>query len=244
MSSEPCARAFDFSGARALFTGVAEGNLALHVGDDPHRVRARREVLERELGVPLVFVEQVHSADVAIVRSERDVRAMRERAHVADALVTDRSDVALAIMVADCVPVLLADEQRGVIAAAHAGRRGLLGGVLGASVEAMVGLGARPANIRALIGPSVCGRCYEVPEPMFRESVEIQPALASRTSWNTPALDLPAGAVAALRDAGLAAEGIEVLERCTLESEELFSYRRDPRTGRFAGVITRSPRAV
>ena len=244
MSSESCARAFDLSGARALFTGVAEGNLALHVGDDPNKVRARREVLERELGVPLVFVEQVHSADVAIVRSERDVHAMRERAHVADALVTDRSDVALAIMVADCVPVLLADEQRGVIAAAHAGRRGLLGGVLGASVEAMVGLGARPANIRALIGPSVCGRCYEVPEPMFRESVEIQPALASRTSSNTPALDLPAGAVAALRDAGLAAEGIEVLERCTLESEELFSYRRDPRTGRFAGVITRSPRAV
>ena len=244
MSSESYARAFDLSGARALFTGVAEGNLALHVGDAPNRVRARREVLERELGVPLVFVEQVHSADVAIVRSERDVRAMREHAHVADALVTDRSDVALAIMVADCVPVLLADEQRGVIAAAHAGRRGLLGGVRGASVEAMVGLGACPANIRALIGPSVCGRCYEVPAPMFRESVEIQPALASRPSWTTPALALPAGAVAALRDAGLAAEGIEVLERCTLESEELFSYRRDPRTGRFAGVITLRPRAV
>ena len=244
MSSELSARALDFSGARALFTGVAEGNRARHVGDDPREVKKRREALERKLGAPLVFVEQVHSADVAIVRTEADVREMRERARVADALVTPMADVALAIMVADCVPVVLAEESSGVMGAAHAGRRGLLGGVLGATVEAMASLGASPKNIHALIGPSVCGRCSEVPEQMFAESVAEHEALASRTSWGTPALDLPAGAVAELRAAGLAHESIEVIERCTLETEELFSYRRDPHTGRFAGVIWRhSPEA-
>lgn len=238
------ARVFEFSGARALFTGIAEGNLALHVGDDPRDVRKRRERLERELGAPLVFVEQVHGADVAVVRAAGDVRRMRESTCVADALVTDRPDVALAIMVPDCVPVLFADHSTGVIGVAHAGRRGLLGGVLGATVEAMVDLGAAATDIHAVVGPSVCGRCYEVPEQMFHESVEKQPALASRTTWDTPALDLPAGAVAELQAVGLEGKSINVLGQCTLESESLFSYRRDPQTGRFAGVITRHATAA
>ncbi len=239
MSSELSARALDFSGARALFTGVAEGNLALHVGDDPREVRKRRDAVERGLGVPLVFVEQVHSADVAIINTPAEAHEMREHARVADALVTRVPDVALAIMVADCVPVLLAERSSGVIGAAHAGRRGLLDGVLDATVEAMASLGASPQNIRAVVGPSVCGKCYEVPEQMARESVERQPALASRTSWGTPALDLPAGTVAELQAAGLQRECIDVIERCTLETNDLFSYRRDPYTGRFVGVIAR-----
>lgn len=233
-------------GARALFTtrrgGVSTGdfagaNLARHVGDDPVAVERNRALLAAQIGAPLVFVEQVHSADVHILRAGPELAAVSGTAVTADALVTDREDVALAIMVADCMPVLLADAQAGVIGAAHAGRRGLLDGILQNTVGAMASLGARAERIEAVVGPSACGRCYEVPAAMREESAGILTAVASTTRWGTPALDLHAGAVQALTAAGLRAEAVEVLGPCTIEDEDFFSYRRDASTGRFAGVI-------
>lgn len=209
-------------------------NLARHVGDDDGVVERNRALVAAEIGLPLVFVDQVHSADVHVLPETGPVPVL-----TADALVTRRRDVALAIMVADCLPVLLSDEQAGVIAVAHAGRAGLLGGVLQNTLAAMAELGAAPAQISASIGPSICGRCYEVPEEMRADSSVALPATWSVTRWGTPALDLRAGALSVLTAAGIPAAEIDEDHPCTLEREEFFSYRRESLTGRLAGVIRR-----
>jgi YfiH family protein len=250
VTSPLSARAPRSRGARALFTGREGGvstgehaglNLARHVGDDEHAVERNRELLAAEIGAPLVFVEQVHSADVHVL-PEADALPAQDPAPVvrADAIVTDRADVALAIMVADCLPVLLSDPVAGVVAAAHAGRRGLLDGVLEATLEQMRRLGSRPGDITASIGPAICGACYEVPAQMREDAAARLPATASTTRWGTPALDLRAGAVDVLREAGLPAEAIDAEHPCTLEDERFFSYRRSATTGRFVGVLRRA----
>lgn len=234
-------------GARAFFTGRAGGvsrapydawNLARHVGDAEHDVERNRDLLRAEVGRPVVFTDQVHSADVAVIAEGEDPALVR----TADALVTTRRDVALALMVADCLPVLLLDEGAGVIGAAHAGRRGLLDGVLEATVRAMQELGAAPERLRAVIGPAICGRCYEVPRSMQEDAATRLDAIASTTSWGTPALDLPAGARTALLTAGLDPAAVHADAPCTREDPAWFSYRRDGTTGRFAGVIALDPR--
>lgn len=197
-----------------------------------------RARLERLIGAPVLFVQQVHSPDVAVIsRGDRDPLGAPVR--TADALVTDRDDLALGIMVADCLPVLLSDDEAGVIGAAHAGRAGLLADVLGRTVTAMCELGAQAGRIRAVIGPSVCGACYEVPADMAAEAERLLSGCGSRTSWGTPAIDLRAGAVVSLGRAGVPAGQVESAAPCTVEDERYFSYRRSARTGRLAGVIRR-----
>lgn len=152
-----------------------------------------------------------------------------------DAVVTTRRGLALAVLTADCTPVLLVDPVAGVVGAAHAGRPGLVAGVVPAVVEAMTALGARPSRIAAHTGPAVCGRCYEVPEEMRAEVAEAVPGTWSETSWGTPAVDVTGGV-----HAQLAALGVSDLHRspvCTRESGDHFSYRRDRTTGRLAGYV-------
>lgn len=152
-----------------------------------------------------------------------------------DAVVTTRRGLALAVLTADCTPVLLVDPVAGVVGAAHAGRPGLVAGVVPAVVEAMTALGARPSRITAHTGPAVCGRCYEVPEEMRAEVAEAVPGTWSETSWGTPAVDVTGGV-----HAQLAALGVSDLHRspvCTRESGDHFSYRRDRTTGRLAGYV-------
>lgn len=210
-------------------------NLARHVGDDPQAVEENRSRLSAQLAMPLVFVDQVHSAEVHVLPTKGEIPVVQ-----ADALVTDRSDLALAIMVADCMPVLLSDAEAGVIGAAHAGRPGLLAGVLEATVAAMQERGAAPERIEAAIGPSACGDCYEVPQEMAEDAAALLPSVRSTTRWGTPAIDLRAGAVEALGRAGVKAEAIDRDHPCTIEDPTWFSYRRSRSTGRFAGVIARA----
>ncbi len=254
MDTIPVTRAPQLCGARALFTtragGISRGehesfNLARHVGDDPAAVEHNRSLLAQEMGAPLVFVQQVHGTTVHVLgrdTSQRTADSPADEVPTADALVTDRDDIALAIMVADCMPVLLSDPEAGVIGAAHAGRRGLLDGILVNTVEAMTTLGAKADGITAVVGPSACGSCYEVPEAMREESRQMLSAVASQTSWGTPALDLWAGARQSLEEAGVPAEHVHVSGLCTLEDHRFFSYRRSQGTGRFAGVIRALPR--
>jgi len=213
-------------------------NLGDHVGDDPSAVAANRRRLAEGIGVPpqrLVWMEQVHSRTVAVVDGP-----LPGPLAATDAVVTAARELALVVVAADCVPVLLADEESGVIAAAHAGRVGARIGILGATLAAMRSLGARTERISVLLGPAVCGQCYEVPELMQRDVEAHVPGSASRTRAGTAGLDIRAG----LRRA-LLAEGVGAVAqdpRCTMESEELFSHRRQAPTGRLAGVIwTESP---
>jgi hypothetical protein len=147
--------------------------------------------------------------------------------------VTAEPEVTLGVRAADCVPVLLADAESGVIGACHCGRPGVVAGIVPATVAAMRTLGA--SSITAWVGPHVCGRCYEVPQELQDAVAAVEPVTRVTTSWGTPSLDVGAGVVAQLER-----EGVQVvdLSRCTIESPDLFSYRREgPRSGRQAGLI-------
>lgn len=215
--------------------GVSEApfsslNLAQHVGDDIDRVAQNRALLGDALGgIPIAWMNQVHGADVAVVDA-----ASAATVHSVDALVTTDADLALAVMVADCTPVLFEDAEAGVIGCAHAGRPGMLAGVVHKTVEAMRDVGAR--HISATVGPSICGRCYEVPHEMREDSARAYPETAAITWHGTPAIDVAAGVVAQLVEQNVPMTWIP---GCTRETPRLFSYRRDGQTGRYAGVIVR-----
>jgi len=208
-------------------------NLGDHVGDDPAAVAANRARLARELGVPesrLVWMSQVHGTGVAVVDGPQ-AGPLPDT----DAVVTATPGLVLGVLAADCVPVLLADHVTGVVAAVHAGREGVRRGVLPAALSAMASLGARARHVSALLGPAVCGSCYEVPEDMQADVARVAPAAAVRTRRGTPGLDLRAGLEEMLRRAGVT----EVVHdpRCTVEDRTLFSHRRDGVTGRQAGIV-------
>ncbi|MCX4810420.1 peptidoglycan editing factor PgeF [Streptomyces sp. NBC_01239] len=231
------------SGAHFAFTdrwgGVSavpyeELNLGGAVGDDPDAVRTNRELAAKSLGLDpglVVWMNQVHGADVAVVEEPwgtSDIPSV-------DALVTARRGLALAVLTADCTPVLLADPVAGIAGAAHAGRPGMVAGVVPAAVRAMVELGADPARIVARTGPAVCGRCYEVPAEMRADVAAVEPAAHAETSWGTPAVDVTAGALAQLDRLGV--RDREQSPVCTRESDDHFSYRRDRTTGRLASYV-------
>jgi copper oxidase (laccase) domain-containing protein len=224
----------------------AELNLGLHVGDDPASVLENRRRLQSLIGDrPVVWMDQVHGRRVTVVDGpvSGDVPET-------DALITSVPGLVLAVMAADCVPVMLhgmVDEDaaargeaqlpagRQVIAAAHAGRRGLQLGVVEAVVSRMSSLGVQPRAITAQLGPAVCGKCYEVPAAMRDEVAGVAPAARSTTRAGRPSLDLRAGLVQQLHALGVGM--LTVDSTCTLESPLHFSHRRDQRTGRSAGLI-------
>lgn len=232
---------------RVLFTdrrgGVSappleELNLATHVGDDPEAVAANRALVASRIGVGsdrLVVLAAVSGGPVAMV----DTDSPGEVSGV-EAIVTSAPDLAIGVIAADCVPVLLADEDAGVIGAAHAGRRGVQARIVVDTVERMQALGAEANRLRVWVGPAICGRCYEVGEDVASETRAVAPAAGSTTSWGTTALDLPRAVRAQLDECGVEHANVFSDGRCTREDPTLYSYRRDGRTGRQASVILRS----
>jgi polyphenol oxidase len=211
-------------------------NLGGHVGDDPASVEQNRAAVAEAVGVPrdhLVLMQQVHGCDVAEVSGPTTGSAPQ-----VDAVVTRSPGLALGVLVADCVPVLLHDSRAGVAGAVHAGRPGMTGGIIGRAVSAMRDLGA--ATIVATVGPSVCGRCYEVPADLAAAAARVSPSAAARSWTGTPAIDVAAGVVEQLVAESVA---VQWIPGCTREMESLYSYRRDGVTGRFAGVVTLSGEA-
>lgn len=208
-------------------------NVGDHVGDDPSAVAANRRRLARATGLGedrVVWMNQVHSAHVEVVDGPRD-RAFDDT----DALVTAEPGLALAVVTADCVPVLLADARAGVVGAAHAGRVGAQNGIVVRTVETMVAAGAQISDISALLGPAVSGRNYEVPEAMAAEVEAALPGSRTRTAKGTPGLDLRAGIARQLGDLGVTA--IDIDPRCTFADPALFSHRRGAPTGRLASLV-------
>jgi len=208
-------------------------NLGGHVGDDPPTVAANRLRLAARLELPagsVRYMEQVHGDTVAVLADE----SAPLPAGGTDGLVTAAPGVALAVLVADCVPVLMADPEAGVVAAVHCGRPGLRNGVTLRALEAMAELGADPGRTSVWLGPAVCPACYEVPDEMRADVASVAPAAWSTSRSGTAALDLRAGLAALLHEQGAL---VEVVGPCTAESPDHYSYRRDGTTGRFAGVV-------
>ena len=220
--------------------GVSTGdfdsfNLGDHVGDAPAAVAANRARLARRLGLPasdVVWMDQVHGTRIA-----RVTRATGGPVPATDGLVTDKPGLALAVLTADCVPVLAADSEAGVIGAAHAGRVGAVGGIVPALIGAMTSLGARAERITVLLGPAAAGEHYELPEEMVAEVEAALPGSRARTIAGTAGVDLRKGITRQL--AGLGVSQVDSDPRCTIADESLFSYRRQGRTGRQASVIWR-----
>jgi YfiH family protein len=208
-------------------------NLGLGVGDDPADVAANRArlVADHGLGAGIAWMCQVHGITVRYA----DAGWPQEEPEPCDAVFTDVRGLGLAVLVADCVPVLVADSEAGLVGAAHAGRQGMAAGVVPALVAAMTAAGASPERMRAVVGPAICGGCYEVPEAMRASVSAAVPQASCETRAGTAGLDIAAGVRAQLAAAGVGSVCSD--GRCTSESAELYSYRRDGATGRFAGLI-------
>ena len=234
---------------RMLFTSRAGGvsaspydsfNLGDHVGDDEQAVSANRARLADIAGLEperFVWMEQLHTNNVTVVDGPQDGPV-----EATDAIVTTKQNLALCVLVADCVPVLLSDHNAGVVAAVHAGRLGARNGIVPRAVEKMRELGAEPANIQALVGPAAAGESYEVPQEMADDVEKHLPGSRTRTKKGTPGLDIRAGLVRQLMAAGVT--HIDADPRDTVTDESFFSYRREGTTGRQAGVIWLTGKSV
>jgi YfiH family protein len=185
------------------------------------------------LGHPTVFADQVHGTKLAWVTTPPT--GLVDDAGQADALATAKSGVVVAIRTADCVPVLLANPEAGLAAAIHAGWRGVLGGIVGLTVAALAGEFAAPSGFRAVIGPAICGRCYEV-SPELVDRFERAGLPGGVTRAGTPGLDLPALVAGQLAAAGVGQ--VERVDRCTMEDQTLYSFRRQGgAAGRQCGYV-------
>ncbi len=196
-------------------------NFGLNTADPRPTVLENRRQLRQSVGVPIVWLEQYHSAQVAVIADDSEIgdgNAVR-----ADAAIVS-GNRAVAIQVADCVPILLADRSGRWCAGIHAGRAGLENEIIAATVEVLADLGVAASELVAAIGPHICGRCYEVDEATYRQCVQRHPDMAARTSWGTLSLDQTAAALTQLQR-----QGVEVAYQdgaCTREDERLHSYRR------------------
>lgn len=227
--------AIDLPGARAAFStrrgGTSTGpyqslNLGWLTDDDPDAVQRNRAALRAGVGAPeLSFVHQVHGSEVRTITEGTLEPSERPRV---DGQATDRRDVALAALVADCLPIAVAGSGR--VAMLHAGWRGLAGGVVGAGVDALRSLGA-DGELSAAIGPGAGPCCYEVGEEVRAAFADIPEALHGRH------LDLKEIARRRLRDAGV--REVADIGLCTIccDPRLLFSHRREHGiTGRQVGV--------
>ena len=212
-------------------------NLGDHVGDNPRAVAENRQKLAQQCNLEysqLVFMEQTHSAAVAII-DESNLESLCSPIPHVDAMVTTRPQVGLCVLTADCVPVILWDQHHQVIAVAHAGRRGAAAGIIPNTVLAMEQVGGRRENIHVLLGPAISGSNYEVPEQLAHQVERSLPGSCCRTTAGTFGLDIRAGLSQQLRQLGI--NQLTISSVCTYADENYFSYRRDGLTGRLAGVV-------
>jgi len=195
-------------------------NLAQHVGDDPAIVEANR----RKIG-PAQFMNQVHGDEIVLID------AISSEVPTCDGLITTTPNLSLAVMVADCIPLLLISKE--AVGAIHVGRAGLVNRIALKAIQMMRSLGA--IEIHAVLGPSICGTCYEVPFQMQQDVIAEHPGAFSTTRKGTPGLDLSKALIADLVSVGVTYEASTI---CTLEDQLYFSHRRQNPTGRFAGVVS------
>jgi len=229
-------------------------NLGLRVGDDPEDVVENRRLLFRELGLSLersVWCKQVHADGVVVVGAEDAGRGSTEEDSIvedADALVTDTPGLSLCVTLADCVPVLIVDRERGVVGLAHAGWGGTVSRISSRTVEVMrERFGCDPAALVAAIGPSIGAAGYEVGEDVIERARsgygERAAEILEPSSDGKAFFDLWAANRIDLEAAGVSGERIEVSGIASDEHlDEFYSHRHEGgRTGRFITAVTLRP---
>ena len=195
-------------------------NFGFHVGDDPAAVTSNRSSIPNAQ-----FMNQVHGDKVVVIDE------LLATDPTCDAMITTKTGISLVVMVADCIPLLFIS--REAVAAVHVGRAGLINKVAIKTLHQMRTMGA--IDVHAIIGPSICGRCYEVPFEMQQDVIADHPRAFSTTHKGTPGLDLPAALIADLVAEGVSYEASSI---CTMEDDLYFSHRKHNPTGRFAGVVS------
>ena len=215
-------------GFSSRFGGVSKApfdtlNLGFHTGDEAAAVAKNRELLKREIKAgSLVFMEQIHSDYVFEVTSE-NLSDFAKIAPKCDALFTRLLNVGLCVMVADCAPIIVSDEKQGIIAAIHAGRTGVCAKILSKCVLKMK---SEPKDLKIIIGAHIKGSCYEIGDMNLGEFNAYK---------NGGFFDITAALRAEINVLGV--KNYEISEICSHCDKNYFSYRRDGKTGRFAGWV-------
>ncbi|MFA7265409.1 MAG: peptidoglycan editing factor PgeF [Candidatus Nanopelagicales bacterium] len=207
-------------------------NLAAHVGDSPESVGANLDAIATTARVSrstLAVIKAEHGANVHEVNKDSITESP-----FADGLITTTPELALVALAADCAPVVLADVENQVVGAVHCGWRGVVAGVVPATVERMVRSGAHAPSISAVVGPAICPNCYAVDSDCAAAVADVSPTSVSQDSAGQWRVDVAAAVMASLQDLGVDAERIH---ECTFTNRELFSFRRNRVTGRQGAVI-------
>ncbi|MFW2565923.1 peptidoglycan editing factor PgeF [Aliarcobacter butzleri] len=219
-------------GVKYFFSDKTDGNLAYHVGDIKENVDKNRQKLALKYDYKnedLCYMNQIHSANVVVV-DENSPKYIDN----CDALITKTKNLPLMVMVADCIPILMFDEVKGVIAAIHAGRNSTFLKISEITAKEMIeNFSCKTENIKVIMGPSIQKCCYEVNDEL-KNIVEKSFGKEFVIGNN---IDLQGINKKLLENLGI--KNIEISSICTkCSNKPLFSYRKEKNTGRFAGVIT------
>ena len=213
-----------------------ELNIALHVGDNPINVLKNREILAKKFDFyidNLIYMDQTHSNNIQIIND-----TFTNKIENCDGIITNKPNIPLMVMVADCIPVLLFDREKKVIGAIHAGRNGTFKEISKKAINIMIKkFGSNAENILVSLGPSIHSCCYEVGKDLAdiaKTSFGDKYVINRNGSFY---LDLQTLNFDQLKSVGIKEENIEISKTCTSCDKNYFSYRRDGTTGRFAGVI-------
>ena len=226
-----------FTNLTHAFTTRLSGNLAFHVGDDKSMVEKNHEDLAKMLNYEkrtLVHMRQIHS-DIAVIADEYSF----ENPPTCDALITNRPNTPLMVMVADCSAVLFYDDEQKIIAVAHAGRAGAFKNIVKITVEKMgKEFDSNPKDIHVSIGASIGVCCYEVGCEIYEEAKALHLDYAMQKRDESFYLDVNKILKKQLIECGIDEQNIEIFNECTsCNTDKYFSYRAEKQTGRFAGVL-------
>lgn len=216
---------------RYFFSDISDGNLAFHVGDNIKNVKKNRKKLALKHNYDdskLIYMNQTHSSNIEIV-DENSPKLIED----CDAIITQSKNLPLMVMVADCIPILLYDEKKGIISAIHAGRNSTFQEITKKVAKIFIEkFSSNKEDIRAVFGASIQKCCYEVSP----ELVKIVEKSFGKEFIDKRNIDLQAINKLQLNSLGI--KNIEISEICTkCATNDYFSYRKDRKTGRFAAVI-------
>jgi len=226
-----------FVGITHGFTTKKNGNLAFHIGDYKESVIKNHQQLSKLMGYnidSLVHMKQIHSTIVKRV----DKGVCFNNPLTCDALITNLKATPLMVMVADCSPILFYDSKREIIAVAHAGRAGAFSNIISKVIKSFEDdFSSKRQDIIVTVGSSILECCYEVGQEIYEEAKDLNLEYSLSRREGSYYLNISKILLKQLLNAGIQQKNIEISQNCSCCSTELFSYRREDITGRFAGVI-------